>query len=432
MSKKQIVIVGGGAGGLELIARLSKQFKKNPDIELTLIDSQLKHIWKPLFHEVAAGSFNDISGITDYLSYANQKNFKFQLGKIKSLDRENKIITLAKYFDQDFNLLLPERHIDYDILVFAIGSQVNSFNVPGVKENCLLIDDIHQAESFNKKFLNEIILKSQSDENLLEELNITIVGGGATGVELAAELDYVLSNIFSVKEKNRPYEITLVEAANRILSALPERLSKAVTNLLKEKGIKVLTSTQVTKVDKSSIETAKEEIIPSTLTVWVAGVKANEILSQLDGLEVNKLNQLMVNNKLQTTQDKNIFAIGDCACCLQVDKEGKTYPVPARAQAATQEAEVLAKSLKNFLNGEELLTFHYKDYGSLITVSNGTIGNLMARVAKNIHVEGWLARFFYWSLYKKHLYILYGLKHVILQTVSELVSSIHKPEIKLH
>lgn len=429
-TQTRIVVVGGGAAGLELIARLTKQFKNKDNISVTLIDHQLKHIWKPLYHEVAAGSFEDTSSITDYISYATRKNFIFEIGSLKEINRQQKIITVSSYLDEENNLLLPERKISYDILVIAIGSQANDFGIPGVKENCFFIDNLKQTESLHQKIINEII-KSRHTKTL--PLKITIVGGGATGVELAAELNFAfLQTLSPVKSAPPPFQIALLEASNRVLSNLPERISKTVTNYLTSKGIRVLVNTKVTQVEDAGVKLASNEFIDSTLTIWAAGVKANPILATLDGLEVNKIGQLIVNDKLQTTVDQNIFAIGDCACCEQVDSEGNKFYVPARAQAAYQEAITLTKSISNLIQEKSLVPFHYKDYGSLVSLSGGTVGSLTRHMGKYIYIEGWFAKLFYWMLYRKHLYAIHGFKFTALKIFRDFISYIHQPVIKLH
>lgn len=430
MVPKEIVVVGGGAAGLELIARLINDSKSYPSINITLIDNQLKHIWKPLFHEIAAGSFEDLKSTTDYISYATKKGFCFQLGQIKKLDRKTKTLTIAAYLDQQNKELLPERHIKYDILVLAIGSQVNDFNTKGVKEHGFMIDNLTEAEFLNVQLINQIIkMKSFSPS---KPVTITIVGGGATGVELAAEFNYALTKTLRRNNSEKLFQIILIEASDRLLSALPARVSSAVYNYLTKNGIQVRVDTKIIEVTADSVITSQGDAIASTLTVWVAGVKANSILTDLDGLEVNNINQLIVNNKLQTTRDETIFAIGDCACCFQTDKKGNIFTVPARAQAAYQQAKTLALSLRHLLNHQPLVIFKYYDYGSLISLSNGTVGNLMSRIAKSIYLEGWLARLFYWLLYRKHLFVLHGAPYITIKILRDFIAYIHPPEIKLH
>lgn len=430
----EIVIVGGGAAGLELVAHLNKLAKKNNNIKITLIDNQLKHVWKPLLHKVAAGSLSSCESTIDYFIYAHQKNFEFYLGSLKYLNQKKQVIGLEAYFDDEGQLLIPEREIKYDILVISIGSQTNDFNIPGVMQNCLLIDNLAQAEFFNKKIVTRIVSVLQPVATKNEKIKIIIVGGGATGLELAAELNYTLSTVlkFNPQVSSSLYEICIIEASDRLLSALPSRISRSVTHYLQSNDIKIILNTKIIKVNANYLETSNGLIIHANIIAWAAGVKGGATLANLDGLEKNHLNQLIVNEKLQTTKDEKIFALGDCASCPQV-KNGKKYFVPPRAQAAHQQAKLLFKSLQNYINGKPLSTYNYHDYGALINLSqNTTFGYLMNRVAKNIYIEGWLAQFFYWLLYQKHLAILKGYKFVLLKAIGSFFISKSRQQIKLH
>ncbi|HEX4568789.1 MAG TPA: FAD-dependent oxidoreductase, partial [Dongiaceae bacterium] len=163
--------------------------------------------------------------------------------------------------------------------------------------------------------------------------------------------------------------------------------------------------------------------------VWAAGVKAADVLAGLDGLETNRINQLMVHDTLQSTRDERIFAIGDCAACPQ---RGQDRPVPPRAQAAYQEAMLLARSLEGRLDGQPLRHFVYRDYGSLISLSYSSIGNLMGNLLGSVMLEGMIARLAYLSLYKKHQLALHGYLWVAFATLANLIKRRTEPRLKLH
>ncbi len=444
--QKQVVVVGGGAAGLELAARLSRLKHKN--FKLTLIDNKLKHIWKPLLHEIAAGTLEQDA--IDYIAYAHERQFDFHLGSILTLDRKQQTITLAAFQDDARNILLPERILHYDILVLAIGSLTNDFNIPGVKEHCLMLDNVEQAERFNQALLSEIITYTEprtflsapipslaaasttSESMQPAKIKISIVGAGATGVELAAEIQAMLAKVATFL--NRQYEdwieLNLIEAASRILNTLPEKISDAVEKSLAEKNIHVIKNCAIEEVLADGVKAKNGEFIKSTITVWAAGVKGEVCLTHLDGLPVNVINQLKVNAYLQTT-DASIFALGDCASCDWVDHPGKT--VPARAQAAHQQAALLAQSIPLYLANQPLKPFQYRDHGSLIALTHSqVIGTLMTRTAKSIYLEGLLARLSYWFLYKKHLYVLKGFKFVVWHTLSDWMLKRQRVRIKLH
>ncbi|BEA01154.1 hypothetical protein VEE15_11370 [Escherichia coli] len=314
---KKIVIVGGGAGGLEMATQLGHKLGRKKKAKITLVDRNHSHLWKPLLHEVATGSLDEGVDALSYLAHARNHGFQFQLGSVIDIDREAKTITIAELRDEKGELLVPERKIAYDILVMALGSTSNDFNTPGVKENCIFLDNPHQARRFHQEMLN-LFLKYSANLGANGKVNIAIVGGGATGVELSAELHNAVKQLHSYGYKgltNEALNVTLVEAGERILPALPPRISAAAHNELTKLGVRVLTQTMVTSADEGGLHTKDGEYIEADLMVWAAGIKAPDFLKDIGGLETNRINQLVVEPTLQTTRDPDIYAIGDCASC---------------------------------------------------------------------------------------------------------------------
>lgn len=434
-----ICIVGGGAGGLELVARLarSKLFRQKK-IRLVLIDNKLKHIWKPLFHEVATGAAPHPGDEIDYLFYASQLGFTFYYGSLKSINRAKKEITLSAVEDSSGDFILPERTVSYDFLVLAIGSLTNDFQIPGVRQHCIFLDNLYQAESFNRYFLFEIIKFIQNEKSRREKYNIAIIGGGATGVELAAEIQSFLSELYkysltSFSPENH-FQIKLIETAARILSGLPEKVSHLVKNHLEKTGIEILTHEQVVKVTPLGIETKSGLFIPAAMKIWCAGVIADPVLTNLDGLETNKINQLTVNQNLTTTMDESIFAMGDCASCPQPQSDNTITYVPPRAQAAHQQARLLTKSLEGYLlQNKKLLNYYYSDYGTLVTMGRKqVVGTVMRTAAHSLYIKGLAARFSYWLLYKTHQITLSGFRKTFAITLANLLMRKTRPRLKLH
>lgn len=428
----RVVIVGGGAGGLELATRLGKTLGKRKKARITLIDTNLTHIWKPLLHEVAAGSLNSSADELNYVAQAKWNHFEFQLGRMCGIDRENKSIQLAATLDEQGAELVPARSLNYDTLVIAVGSTTNDFGTPGAGEHCIFLDTREQAERFHRQLLSHY-MRAHAKEGQVGNLNLAIVGAGATGVELAAELHHAAHELAaygldSIKPENM--NITLIEAGPRVLPALPERISQPVHQTLLNLGVKVLTNAAVSEVTEEGLHTQSGDFVHASLKVWAAGIRAPEFLSNLDGLETNKINQLVVRPTLQTTLDDNIFAFGDCAACPQPDSE---HNVPPRAQAAHQQASLLAKSIALRLEGKELPTYRYRDYGSLISLSRfSAVGNLMGNLTGSIMLEGWLARMFYISLYRMHQMALYGVIRTALMILGDKLSTTTAPRLKLH
>ncbi|MDG1581650.1 NAD(P)/FAD-dependent oxidoreductase [Pseudomonas sp. GOM6] len=429
----RIVIVGGGAGGLELATRLGRSLGKRKQASIVLVDANLTHIWKPLLHEVAAGSLNSSEDELNYVAQGKWNHFEFQLGRMSGLDRARKTIKLAATLDEDGHELLPERVLAYDSLVIAVGSTTNDFGTPGAAEHCIFLDTREQAERFHRQMLSHYLRAhaSNSDDG---RISVAIVGAGATGVELAAELHHAAHELAAYgldRIQPQNMRITLIEAGPRVLPALPERISGPVHKTLEKLGVTVLTGTAVSQVTAEALLTAQGMEVPASLKVWAAGIRAPAFLKDLDGLESNRINQLLVRPTLQTTLDDNIFAFGDCAACPLGD--GSERNVPPRAQAAHQQASLLAKSLKRRLENQPLDAFEYRDYGSLISLSRfSAVGNLMGNLMGSVKLEGWLARMFYISLYRMHQMALYGVLRTSLLMLGDRIGRSTEPRLKLH
>ena len=427
----RIVIVGGGAGGLELATRLGRSLGRKGKARIILIDATLTHIWKPLLHEVAAGTINSYEDELNYFAHASKNYFEFHLGRMVDINREQKQVVLAP-LDNGKNIeIAPGRQVGYDTLVVAVGSTSNDFGTKGAKEHCIFLDSRAQADYFQREFLNLYLqaqARSLSDQNP-QHLNIAIIGAGATGVELAAELRYAANEfnrygLNSIDPNN--VNITLIEAADRILPGLPVHTSTTAERELKKLGIKVLTNRRVVAINEETVECDGDVTIAANLKVWSAGIKAPDFLNQIGSLETTRTNQLVVGATLQTTLDADIFAFGDCA---SYTPEGESRPVPPRAQVANQQSILLAKSMKARLAGQPLPTFKFTDKGSLVSLSEkSTVGNLMG----DINVQGIFARIMYVSLYRLHQVAIHGFFKTGVLMIKDLLARSSGPRLKLH
>ncbi|WP_027711714.1 NAD(P)/FAD-dependent oxidoreductase [Dickeya chrysanthemi] len=429
---KKIVIVGGGAGGLELATSLGRKLGRKNKAEITLVDRNHSHLWKPLLHEVATGSLDDDMDALSYLAHARNHHFNFQLGSLIDIDREQRTIQLAEIRDDQGELLVAARSLSYDILVVALGSTSNDFGTAGVKDHCIFLDNPKQARRFHNEMLN-LFLKFSASQGEKEKVNIAIVGGGATGVELSAELHNAVKQLHSYgfdSLSNQALNVTLVEAGERILPALPPRISAAAHHELTQLGVRVLTQTMVTSAEQGGLNTKDGEFIDADLMVWAAGIKAADAMKDIAGLETNRINQLVVEPTLQTTRDPAIFAIGDCASCPQPDGGF----VPPRAQAAHQMASRCYSNILALLNDQPLKPYLYKDHGSLVSLSKfSTVGSLMGNLMRgSVMVEGRIARFVYISLYRMHQIALHGYLKTGLMMLVGSINRVIRPRLKLH
>jgi NADH dehydrogenase len=431
----RIVIVGGGAGGLELATALGDTLGRRGQAEITLVDRSRTHLWKPLLHSVAAGSIDFDALALDYLAQAHWHHFLYRYGELIGLDRGAKQIHLGPTFDEEGAEITPARSLGYDTLVIAIGSVTNDFGTPGVDRFAIPLETSEQALRFNHRLVNACIRADAQPEPVRPgQLHVAIVGAGATGTELAAELHRTVREVVAFGmhriDPEKDVRIALVEAADRILPALPARISAATVTLLEELGIDVRTGSAVTEVRADGLRLADGSFVPAELVVWSAGVKGPAVLSRLDGLAVNRIGQLVVTATLQTA-DPDIFAFGDCAAC---PREGSPQPVPPRAQAAHQQASHLATQLRRRLAGETVEPYVYRDFGSLVSLGKySTVGSLMGFiVGRSLFIEGWFARLMYRSLYKMHEAALHGIWQTVLTTIGRGMGRRSMPVVKLH
>ena len=415
---------------------LGDQFGRRGRARVELIDRNRTHLWKPLLHEVAAGSMDLSVHELSYLAQSHWHHFRFRLGEMVGLDRGRREIHVAPVIDEAGVEITAGRVYTYDTLIIAVGSLTNDFGTPGVQEHAIALETPAAAARFHRRLVNSLIrAHAQRTPLRPEQLQLAIIGAGATGVELAAELHNTTRDLVSFGldriDPDEDIRLNLIEASERILPALPARLSDAAATLLGELGVRVRTGARVAEVMKDGVRLADGQIIPAELVVWAAGVKAPDFLRELDGLESSRINQLVVMPTLQTTRDANIFAIGDCAACPWLGRDGN---VPPRAQAAHQQAAHMVKQIRRRLAGKPLLPYRYRDFGSLVSLGrHSTVGSLMgALVGGNMMLEGYFARLMYAWLRKMHELALHGPVKVTLDTLARLITRRTEPHVKLH
>jgi NADH dehydrogenase len=426
---KTIVIVGGGAGGLELAVRLGRSLGKSQKANIILIDSALNHIWKPLWHELAAGTLKHDEDQVSYITAAYQHHFQFVCAKLIDIDRAAKMLKLTDSATSSLQM------VSYDLLVLAVGSASNDFHTPGARKYGYFLDDIGQIEAFREQFMRAIINCQAVKSSIPKPIRVAIIGGGATGVELAAELHAAVKHLLRYAHQpnrliNQLLDVTVIEGAHRILAMLPERISNTISHQLYRLGIHVVPKQRVSEMTAEGVKTQSGKIYYAEFKIWAAGIKAPDFLKHIAGLESNQLNQLQVTNTLQTTLDPAIFALGDCAACPWPEKDSI---VPPKAQAAQQQAKLLSRSIPRYLMGKPPLAFYYHEYGSLVSLSRfNTVGNFMGKRAGNILLEGKIARLLYLSLYKRHQLVLFGWWKVSLFTLANILTQRARSLLKLH
>ncbi|MFK7964011.1 MAG: NAD(P)/FAD-dependent oxidoreductase [Burkholderiaceae bacterium] len=424
-----IVIVGGGAGGLELAATLGRKLgRRNGPEKILLIDQAGFHVWKPSLHEVAAGTLDIHQEGLSYPILARRNHFSFTIGELLALDANNHKLTLGGIQDDDGHEIVPVREVSYRWAVLAVGSGSNFFGTPGAAEHSFVLERVADAERFRQRLLASFTRAAFGAD---KQMTIAIVGGGATGVELSAELLEAHEELMDGygSEQRFRFDISIVEAGPRILNGLPERLSERATTALENRHVKVLTKTAVQEVKQDGLLTESGEI-PADLVVWAAGIKAAESNSRY-GLKTNQANQFVVDDRLQTSAP-GVYAIGDCAAVVWHDDR----LVPARAQAAHQQAEYLLDSLLAQLKNRSIPAkpFEYKDFGSLVSLGEDAgVGSLMGVLAgKNFLVEGLVAKWMYMSLHLNHHRAILGTRGTAVLALARLLQRRVSGRLKLH
>lgn len=434
VSPPKIVVLGGGAGGLQLVTKLAKTLGKQKAANITLVDEALAHVWKPSLHEYAAGTKGGEAEVS-FLEHANRNGYNFRLGRFAGLDIEAQTVRLAPVLDAEQALIAPARNIPFDYLVFAIGSRSNDFGCKGVAENCRFLDTPAQARRLQSELLN-LCLRFETgvfgDDK--QDLNVNIVGGGATGVELAAELREATEQLglHGIDKLKTPhsFNITLLEAGPRLLAALPEEIAQKVTQKLDGIDVTIRTDARVAEVKKDEVLLQCGMKLPSEMTIWAAGIKAPEVLNGLSELEHGSLGRLKVSQTLLLEGYQDVFALGDCAEC---DWPEMNTALPPRAQVAAQQAHFLAQQLKRAIESRPLERFEYVDRGSLVSIAKSSaVGAFMGKAFGTFTIEGWFARMSYRYLHFAHEAAVQGWFRAVLKLVVSKALKRIRPQLKLH
>ena len=426
----RLLVVGGGIAGLEIATVLGRRWRGRAGAPtVTLLDRDAAHVWKPMLHTIAAGTRDIAMQQTTYVAQARDAGFVYQPGALSGLDRTRRVVQVAPLHAEDGRLLVPARELPYELLVLAVGSQANDFGTPGVAEHCHAIDSRLQADAFCR----EVRLRMLQCVAMGQPLSIAIVGGGATGVELAAELVQLTetAEAYGARGLAERITITLLEAGPRLLAAFPRDISAATQQRLQSLGVRVRTGTQVKAARADGLALADGSLLAATLQVWAAGVKGPAVLAGLDGLETSRSQQLLVRPSLQTTRDDAIYAVGDCA---SLTLQGSERPLPPTAQVAHQQARHLVHYLPDVLAaGRPVPPFRFRDFGALVSLADYDAFGSLGRFGffDGGIVRGRLAQLSHAMLYRSHQARLHGFWRGGLLWLADRIQARVKPPIRL-
>lgn len=374
---KKILILGGGFGGVYSLINLHKYFHKNKNIKITLISDKNYFLFTPLLHEFVTGSISLDSLIEPIRKIIRCCDYDFIHGNVEIIDLENKLVKISKLT------------INYDYLIIALGSKPNFYNIPGADKYSFTLKNIDDAIKLKNRIIENFEKASLNIDEVKKLLTFVIIGGGATGVELAAEMSeyfyHTFSKIYS-PQLTKLTEIYLIEKGNELIYQFHPKLRIKVKKILENKRIKIKLGIGCKEIGEDYVKLDNNEIIETKNVIWTAGVKPN--LTEING-EIEKDNQgrIVVDEFLRIKNYKEVFVIGDCCCFIQNEK-----PLPQLAQVAVRQAEFISKNLYYLFNNKPLKIFKYKHKGDLLSVGKlSAVGEI-----KNIIISGWWV----WILWK--------------------------------
>jgi len=389
----KVVIIGAGFGGM----RLARKLNNTKGIEVILIDKVNYHQFQPLFYQVATAGL-DASNISFPLRkvFQKSKNVRIRMAEVKEIiPSEHKVIT-------------SNEEIDYDILVLATGTETNFFGNQQLSENTFPMKSTVEALQLRHKLIRnfEQALLVKNQDELQRLMNIVVVGGGPTGVELSGALaemkHYVLPKDYPELDFSK-MNIYLLEGGSKTLGSMSERSSEDSYKYLTRLGVKVMTSTIVSNFDGNDVYLKNGSSIPAKTVIWAAGV-TGALPPGLDKTLIVKGNRLIVDRYSKIKGSTNIYAIGDIAY-METPKYPKGHP--QLAATAIQQASVLAKNLKALLRKETRFTeFEYFDKGTMATVGRNLA--VCDFPKPKLHFGGFIAWIIWMSL---HLFLILGVKN---------------------
>jgi NADH:ubiquinone reductase (H+-translocating) len=423
-----IVIAGGGVAGLILATRLGRVLGRRGLARLTLIDRSWVHVWKPMLHTFAAGTWNIYEQQVQYVTHARAHHFQYVPGQLDAIDRVARRVHLAPLRAAG-EVVAGARELEYDVLILAFGSRANDFGTPGVVKYCHFIDSRDQADAFNAR-LRAHVVRSFAEG---DDIAIAIVGGGATGVELAAELSRMIDLAAGYGEADirRRLRLTLLESAPRVLSAFPKAIAVSATSQLRKLGVDVRTGVRVVAADAEGYLLDGGERVSAGLKIWAAGIRASSSFDE-SGLKLNRAGQVEVGPNLLAKGAQSIFALGDCASLVPEDAQ---RPLPSTAQVANQQALHLIRHLPAWLrDGRPVPPFRFRDLGALVALSDynafGTLGRF-GFLKGGGFIKGRFAQLSHAVLYRRHQLSLHGPRRAALLWLAERINALVQPDIRI-
>lgn len=371
--RARIVIVGGGFGGLFTALDLGDA------AEVTLITSEDHFLFKPLLYEYLSGEVEAWHIAPHYRELLDEK-IRLVLGGVTEIDFERRELAVAGRV----------RRISYDVLVLAVGGVTNFWNVSGADKYTLPFRKIEHADTLRRRMIQALdrIPPERAPQDVHNALTFAVVGGGASGVELATKMADLLNDAIRRRALSGEARVMVIEMGDHLVPGMGDEIRGHVEDALRQSRVEVHTSTRVVRVTESGFAFEHEGQVTELETagvVWVAGVRMNPLLDRLE-LEKERRGMIIIRPTLQTKRYEEVFALGDIA-----HYEDAAPSLAGTAQLALQEARLVAQNIKSYLAGRELQTKHFEEMGEALSlgteraaalVGNKAIGGALARQAR--------------------------------------------------
>ncbi len=400
----RVIVIGAGFGGVELARQL-----KNKEVEVLLIDRNNYHTFQPLMYQVATGTLaSDSISFPLRKMFKNQRNFRFRLAEVLSIDTKNKMVhtSVADY--------------DYDYLVIATGATSNFFGNKQVEKYALPMKNVVEAlniRSYLLQNLEEAVLRKNASDRE-RYLNFVVVGGGPTGVELSgaiAEYQQHMLKIDYPELSTYEMKVFLVEGTGKILGALSEKSSRDAERYLDELGVKTILNTVVTDYDGNTVTLSSGEKIPTKTVIWGAGVMG-QMPEGIKPENIERGNRIKIDEQCRVEGEQDVFAIGDVSAMIT---DENPRGLPGVAPVAQQQGKYVAQHIMNLLNNQENNNFKYFDKGSMATVGRGRAVVDMG----NLHLKGFIA----WMTWMfVHLVSIFGFRNRVVTFVNWTIKFLTK------
>ena len=411
MMTRRIVILGAGFGGLFTALDLDRRLRKELGLEIRLLDARNFHLFSPMLHEVTSGIIEPRHVVWPVRAISGRMRLIFETREVEFIDLEGR------------KVLTDSGEVEYDYLVIALGSVTNYFGVSGAQERAFTFKTLKDAVRLKNHILEmfERAVLERDAEKRRRLLTFAMVGAGCTGVELATEIDDLARKTLARHYPHldvREVRIMLAEATGRIIPCVSDRLAELGLEKLRQKGIEIRLHLPVVRVSDGAVELADGNIIPTETVIWTAGVKANPVVEKLP-VEKDKLGRIVVDEYLELPAFSRVFAIGDCAHCLDPRVHDA---LPPTAQVAIQQARCVAVNILRELEGQEKEPFVYRHRGDLVSLGAGDGVGEIAGVA----FSGLPA----WLLWRSVFLVkLFGWKNRIRVALDWIISSLFQRDL---